>query len=185
MMYPIPAAFGFLSGVMTTLLSLLLLMMSLSCLRSEGTEIGHGNIEIPLEYKARAKAATSNPVAVAMEFQVMIENILSTLIGKKPSLEMRDGSKQVRTWYYADSSDNCPNHKGIVGHVTAFFAMIETQVRGALYLHCLIWGGLSPKLLEGAAGIDCLCKEIQEALDTMYTASALRECMWSIKLKSA
>ena len=40
-----------------------------------------GEIKIPLGYTTRHQTATGNPVAVALDFQTMIENIIEILIG--------------------------------------------------------------------------------------------------------
>ena len=64
-------------------------------LKEGGTHIGEGNISILLDYNAHTKAATGNLVAVALEFQVMIENILYTPIGSKPNFQTYHESKVV------------------------------------------------------------------------------------------
>jgi hypothetical protein len=94
-----------------------------------------GNISVPLDYSARVKAASGNPVAIALEFQTLIENILTILIGCCPTFQSSNDSKQVRSWYFKE------NKKGIFGYITAFFGMIETQQRGALHFHVIIGEG--------------------------------------------
>jgi hypothetical protein len=118
----------------------------------------------------RLKLCTSNPVAIAIEFQSLVQNVLSKLIGCKLNFESLGNSRQVRTWYYKDKSKNNPHHKGVFGHITAFFGCIETQQRGALHFHLLLWGGITPKLLEKAAGNLALSAMIRPVVDSMYTA---------------
>ncbi len=72
----------------------------------------------------------------------MIDNVLSILIGCNPTYQSHNDSKEVKTKFFHDRK------KGIFGYITAFFGMIETQARGALHFHVIIWGGISPKLLE-------------------------------------
>jgi hypothetical protein len=131
-----------------------------------------GNISVPLDYSARLKAASGNPAAVALEFQALIENILTVLIGCKPTFQGSNDSKQVRSWYFKDTK------KGIFGYVTAFFGMVETQQRGAMHFHVIIWGGICPKLLEKTSDVgnsfQQVCDEVQRALDTMYSVSIPR-----------
>jgi hypothetical protein len=54
-----------------------------------------GNISLPTDYTKHVQLANNNPVAVALEFQTMIENVLTILIGCKPTLETHSDSKQV------------------------------------------------------------------------------------------
>ena len=87
----------------------------------------------------------------------MIENILTSLIGCPPDFQTHNGSKNVRTWYYESNESNAPRHKGIFGNVLACFGMVQTQQRGALKYHVLLWGGINPKLLEKNCHIESLC----------------------------
>ena len=100
----------------------------------------------------------------------MIENTLSILIGCPLDFQPGNCSKQVRSWYFKDKANNCPHQKGVFGYVTAYFGCIETQERGALHFHIIIWGGISPKLLEQAVYFPAVCDKIEHALDKMYCA---------------
>ena len=139
-------------------------------LQKNATYVGDGNVRIPLNYTARWKAATENPVAVAVEFRAMIENVLQILIGCPLDFQPGTRSSQKRTWFFKSKANNCPHHKGIFGHVPAFFGCVETQARGSLHFHILLWGGITPKLLEKAASFPEICSVIQKTLDSMYSA---------------
>ena len=76
----------------------------------------------------------------------------------------------MRTWDIHSKKENCPHHKGIFGHVTAVFGGNETQARGALHVHLLIFGGIAPKLLQSAAYVEAACIRVEAALDKMYVA---------------
>ena len=52
---------------------------------------------------------------------------------------------------------------------------METQDRGALHFHIVIWGGITPLLLERAALFPDVCKCIEEVLDSMYSAELPQE----------
>ena len=82
------------------------------------------------------------------------------------------GSKRNFTWSFYESKS--PYWKGVYGSVTAYFGCVETQARGALHFHVVIFGGLSPALLEEAKGFGDICQVISKALDTMYTAELPR-----------
>ena len=146
----------------------------LDCFRNNEKFVQCCEIKVPTNYSARVKAATSNPVAVALEFQSLMENIMTILIGCKPSMTMHNNSKNVKTWYFQLPSKKGTHRKGVFGHITAFYGQIETQQRGALHFHVIIYGGLCPKLLESCASFTELCEEVQKALDTMYIAEIPR-----------
>ncbi|CAB9516444.1 helicase PIF1 [Seminavis robusta] len=143
-------------------------------LQKNGTLRTNGNVDVPLNYSSRMKKATDNPVAVALEFRTLLENVMSILIGCPLNFEPGTRSGQRRTWYFKSEAANCPYHRGIFGHVVAFFGTVETQSRGALHFHVILWGSISPKLLEKSAGLPDICKQIQLALDSMYTAELPR-----------
>jgi hypothetical protein len=130
------------------------------------------NVKLPTTYTDRHFAACSNPVAVASEFQSLVENVLTILIGcpsKKLHTHLKDTRRQ---WYFMDHSKDSPHHTGIFGDISAFFGTIETQQRGALHFHVLLWGGLIPRLMEKAIDFNILEKKLARALDNMYSASA-------------
>jgi len=139
-------------------------------LRQNSTYVGDGNVQMPLSCSKRVQASVDNPVAVALEFRAIVENMLQILIGCPLDFQLGTNSNQVRTWYFRSNDDKCPRHKGIFGHVNAYFGCVETQARGALHFHVIIWGGITPKLLEQAVRFSSVCKTIEKALDSMYCA---------------
>jgi hypothetical protein len=143
-------------------------------LRNCSVSMQEDDIKIPLSYTRRFEAATDNPVAVAEEYQAMLANVVSHLIGIPLDFSPGDKSHTRRTWYFKSKEDGCPCKKGVFGHVTAYFGATETQDRGALHFHLLIWGGITPTLLEDAAGFKSICHEIKKALDSQYVSSLPR-----------
>ena len=133
-----------------------------------------GNVELPVDYGARSRATVSNPVSSVIEYQILIENMLSILIGIAPSFSPGTNSKTVRTSYFKDPNSTV-HHKGVFGHILAFFGAHETQFRGALHFHIILYGGISPKLLECASEFQEFCDVISKVLDTMYTAQIPRD----------
>lgn len=59
----------------------------------------HPTTNLCCSYGSRVERAVSNPVAVAMQYRSMIENILTVLVGHPPNLS-QTGSKTVKTEYY-------------------------------------------------------------------------------------
>ena len=143
-------------------------------LHEGGILIGEGDVKMPLHYTKRSQMATENPVSVALEYRTMIENIIQILFGCPLDYQPGTNSGQKRTWYYRSDAPNCPRHKGIFGHLLAFSSFTETQARGGLHFHLVFHGGITPKLLEKGAPFPIVCKQIQKALDSMYTAEIPR-----------
>jgi hypothetical protein len=141
-----------------------------SAMKEQSVEVGAGSIPIPFpcNYAARAKATVGNPVAAVLEYKMMISSVLKDLFGAEPN---NYGHRKTtnRTTYYRDRA------RGLFGDILAFYGMTEAQARGSLHYHCLLFGSLSPKLLQGAANMDDLCKVIAESLDKMYSAELPRE----------
>jgi hypothetical protein len=85
-------------------------------------------------HRIRRLAATMNPVAVAQFFHAICTGIFNALF--------RAGTGQ----------------DGILGNVSNYFGVVETNGRGMLHLHCLIW-------LEGNIGFQNLRQRLQEDAD--------------------
>ena len=49
------------------------------------------------------------------------------------------------------------NQKGIFGHILAYYGTHEAQHRGTLHFHVILYGGISPEILDAVGGIDDLC----------------------------
>lgn len=131
------------------------------------TILREGDVEIPLSYEARAKGAIKNPVAVVTQYRALIEDTLSILLGVELKIQ-GNGSKKVRSKYFLHGN------KGVFGYVVALFGVNETQARGALHFHLVLFGSLPPSLLESAASFPDVCAEISKVLDSMYTAELPR-----------
>ena len=146
-------------------------------LRSNSTNFLPDNMSTPisLSYKDRKKLAVHNPVALAFNFRAMLQNIITVLLGSPLDYQPGVNSKKVTTWWFQSNAKNSPHSKGIFGFVNAHFGCIEVQSRGALHFHILVWGGITPSLLETAAFIPELSKAVSRALDTMFCAQMPKE----------
>jgi hypothetical protein len=118
---------------------------------------------------------------VALEFQAMVENVVQILIGCPLDFQAGTGGGQKKAYYFKSKHPNNPHHKGIFGHVTAVCGCIETQARGALHIHVVIYGGLKPRLLEDCVGFDGLCHAVTSILDSMYVLLLLTHGLVSFK----
>ena len=113
-------------------------------------------IVLPKEYPDRVNISNQNPVACAEVFYRSMEKVMSTLIGYTPSHHRR-----------ANTSPS----KGILGTPNAHFGVIETQGRGTLHIHFLIWSSFRPKTLQMVAHNATLSECAGKVLDTMTIAS--------------
>ena len=81
----------------------------------------------------RAKNIADDPYAAAKFFHFMVETIFETLFGVK----VAPAQIKIRV--------------GVFGRVTAYFGVVESQGRGTLHLHLLIWLKHSPSSDEMSA----------------------------------
>jgi len=125
--------------------------------------IGEGNVKLPTSYRNRVKAVINNPHASSKEYKKLIEQVFGILVNIPVSYQQRK------------SYDYRERGSGLFGEILAFYGVTETQARGALHLHAILYGGLSPYLLQHAAYIDELCKEISQVLDDMFQAELSTE----------
>ena len=126
-------------------------------MRNNSKLIGESD-EVDMSYYERLKRLTQNPVAAASEFVHFIYAIIVHLLGIKPEELYR------KTEYCRQ------RRKGIFGMALAFAMVIEAHAKGTLHGHLVIYGSISPKLLQAAANHATLSKYLAEALESMYKA---------------
>eukprot|EP00957_Ditylum_brightwellii_P074765 5682038-Ditylum_brightwellii.AAC.1 len=120
-------------------------------------------------YIARLKAATDNPITTTLAFKAILHSIFEIFIGFPES--MMDTHK-IKTTPYTKLQ------KGAFGQAIASYAMIEESDRKSLHIHCLLWGSLSPKVLQAAATYLYLWEEIACILDSMYVFQGPKVAMY-------
>lgn len=64
---------------------------------------------------------------------------------------------------------------GIFGRARAVYGVIETQARGALHLHSLIWAGLPAEVLQKIAAEPQLVALAAKAMNSMFAAELTAE----------
>jgi hypothetical protein len=111
-----------------------------------------------LTSEQRAKITSRNPVAAAVFFEKIIEVTLKELLGIKGFRNKKKMLSSMETGI------------GIIGKVFAFFGGKETQGRGTLHIHLLIWAALAPFLLQKCASDSDLINGIREVIESMVTA---------------
>ena len=110
-----------------------------------------------------AHSAISDPVTCVQESKCFIFDICSILLGLTPRefFGATEGFSLRRTW--------CSKHsKGIFGHNLGFIGVVEDHQKGTLHYHLLLYGGLSPYVLQRFVHIKRITDEIARTIDTMY-----------------
>jgi hypothetical protein len=133
---------------------------------------GEENISIPASYSARLRALVNNPVGAACVYKQLVINVLSILVGKKPGFGQKSGITR-KTTEFASLDDK--NIGAIIGTPLGYLGVNETTGGGSLHFHVVLWGGLSPDILELVADMPELCKHVGSVLDSIYSAALPRE----------
>ena len=133
-----------------------------------------GNVKIPTNWSALATAVTNNPVASAFIYKRLIYNIVTILIGLKPSRLFDTRSKRKISPRFTASSET--DEGGVIaGHVDAYNGVHEASGRGGLHAHLMLWAAICADLLQGVADMKEICDIVSETLDSMFCATLPRE----------
>lgn len=105
---------------------------------------------VHLDNKRRANNIANDPFAASKFFNFMIETILVRLFG-------------VRTTAFHVVSE-----KGVFGEVAAYFGAVESQGRGTLHFHCLLWLKHAPSAdqMQEFLRSDGFCSQMQDYIKT-------------------
>jgi hypothetical protein len=123
-----------------------------------GTEITEGvTIPIPCKYYDAFREAQANPVAVARLYIKLIEAITGIALGLDLSNIGGRSRKSITDKII-----------GIVGDSLGMLGANETTARGALHLHFLLYGGLTPALLQKIAHCSQLKEIVIEIMEQMF-----------------
>lgn len=104
-------------------------------------------------------------MGAAIAYKQVVHDIMTILIGIKPSNHSGDNNKTCKTEFTS------PDKIGISGTPWTFFGKNETTHSGSLHFHVVNWAGISPYYLESVADIPELCEKVTSALNSMYSAS--------------
>mmetsp|Transcript_20839 Transcript_20839/g.31063 ORF Transcript_20839/g.31063 Transcript_20839/m.31063 type:complete len:237 (-) Transcript_20839:975-1685(-) len=133
------------------------------------------NLVVPLSagIQERAKSLVGNPYASALFFKKLVHAVFSIVVGCPPNIEIdlsgKDRDATRKSHHYDERK------KGIFGTILAHISVNENQARGTFHIHTLIYGGLSPRLLQLGAHEQSICKAIAEVLDEMFCCSMDRK----------
>ena len=131
---------------------------------------GEGNVSIPASWTDRFKALVKNPVGAAYVYKTLVNDVLAILVGKKPAFGQNEQSRKTTEFTSWDQE----GIGVIVGTTLAYIGVTETTGRGSLHFHVILWGGLSPELLEMVSDMPELCERVGAVLDSTFRAEMPR-----------
>ncbi len=121
-------------------------------------------VDFEMDYMKRNEYIQGNPHFYAIAFQRMVEVFFRHLVG----LELDVNTKKTLPVQ--------ERGMGVFGKVAAHYSVIETQARGTLHIHTLIFGGsLNAKLLDKAAIKEELWNAAADMIDSMVKAHVSAE----------
>ena len=115
------------------------------------------NLTLPQHLQHRVRLLTSNTIAQARAYELIVNAVLTVLVGIKPASSTRK-SHMPRA--------------GLFGIPTAYYGVTECQSRNALHAHFAVWvRTMHPHLLQRIAHDDDLRRVLVNAVDAAVTAS--------------
>ena len=122
--------------------------------RSEDDTI---DLDLPEHLQHRVKLLTSNTIAQARAYELMLDAVLSVLFGIQPE------SRSHKT--------HMPK-PGLFGTPTAYYGVTECQARNALHAHFVVWvRTMHPEMIQRIAHDEDLRQVLINAIDSVVTAS--------------
>ena len=159
-----------------------------------GRLLGEGKVDC--SYSGLAKLANENPVAVALEYKKIVMNVMETLVGIKP--ETATTKSFYRGW--SNRGVVVGSARAFIGVTETQVRALPSvrpfvfdpcvpesnrrprrhvrptpQARGGLHFHVIIWGGLSPELLECVATVPELMDAVSTVIESQYRTTLPRE----------
>ena len=125
----------------------------------------YADLDLPEHLQNRVKLLTSNTIAQARAYEVILTAVCTVLFGIKPESDCKKTHKPV---------------PGLFGTVTAYFGVTECQSRNALHAHFELWvRTLHPDVVQRFAHDPVLRKTLVNAVDAAVTASTehYEECL--------
>jgi len=96
----------------------------------EDIDMDKFNSQLGPDSSHRAENIASNPYAAAEYFHFVVNTTLESLFG------------------ISKRGPRTNSEKGILGHLTGYFGVVEAQGRGSLHVHMLLWLSNAPNVME-------------------------------------
>jgi hypothetical protein len=121
------------------------LCLRISTIQNYNEDHNIANIDFPLpSYQARARKVSSDPVAAARLYKLLIESFLIFLVGKKPSYL----SKRESTLPKSSNLTEFNESMGIFGEVYFYGLVNEEQAKGPEHAHAALTSDTGPLTLQ-------------------------------------
>ena len=128
------------------------------------TERGDGHeqyidFELPAT-RARTALMARNPTIAARMYDVLCRGLLDGLLGMKYETVGRGRTT---------SDGQSTTRRGVLGKIRAYYGVTEAQARGALHLHLLVWGEISPRMMQRFAHDPSFQRSIAQVIDSLVS----------------
>ena len=104
----------------------------------------------------RCRLSATNPVAIARGFSHLLKNLVEHLFHLPLWNVRKTRSKNMEA--------------GIFGTLQSYFIVIESQARGSLHAHALLWGCVPPKVIQQVMDRNEVRSALNSMLDSMIRA---------------
>ena len=117
------------------------------------------DVQMPPEVTDRLRNMSSNPVAQARAYKLIMKGVVSFLFGMDPAGKESRKTKEPKV--------------GIFGRCNAYYGVTETQKRNGLHGHFLLWlKALDPRLIQRVSNNKELLTHIISLIDSVCVGSA-------------
>ena len=123
----------------------------------DGKRGSHADLKLPEHLQRRVKLLTSNTIAQARAYELIVQGVCTILFGIKPE------SKCKKTH---------PPVPGLFGTATAYYGVTECQSRNALHAHFNLWvRTMHPEIIQRFAHDTELRQRLVNCVDAVVTAT--------------
>jgi hypothetical protein len=97
-------------------------------------------------------------------FRLLLNAFTTDLLGLPPSFALRANASGT------SARPTLPDARplGMLGTLTAFYLVVESQGRGSSHAHMLVWGGFAPNQVQAISENPDLRAKMQRALDSQF-----------------
>jgi hypothetical protein len=134
-------------------------------MKSYGDDGGDSHIDLSEGF--RASLAKDDPLTFVSEIRETLVHVCEILLGIR-----LEGMASKNVAYTSRKTVYYKSKKGIFGHALAAIGVIEDHAKGTVHFHLLLYGGLSPYVLQKFASFDKVCESVTRCLDSMYSSCA-------------
>jgi hypothetical protein len=113
-----------------------------------------------LNLKQRSQIVNGNPVVCAEIFQKTMNNVMKHLIGLPTNAETKKDHASIEM-----------RLKGILGTPVAYYGVYETQGRGSLHIHFLLWTRINYETMQNCASRKNSALLVEKAIDSVSCGS--------------